>query len=156
MHSLQSWSHAGVRLLDAEIDTIDQQLRNRPVVVDDPLRQQLQTLVNARQTIRNAIQQKGNTPPFNSATTEIDDVAPIERDHKAEVLRTVHDAFHQAGISTNGLGKSLDQQQVVALNKDFNWAPINTEIRATIGGEERTVASTITPAYHLGEPFTTS
>ena len=156
MHSLQSWSHAGVRLLDAKISQLGQQLLNQPVVQNDPVRLRWQVLVNARQTIQNAIQQKGNTPPFNSATTEIDDVATIERDHKAEVLSTVHDAFQQTGISTASLGKSLDQQQVVALNKDFNWAPINTEIRATIGGEERTVASTITPAYHLGEPFTTS
>ncbi len=156
MHSLKSWSQAGVRVLNAEISKLDQQLQNQLVVQDDPVRLRRQVLVNARQTIQNAIQQKGNTPPYNSATTEINDVAPIERDHKAEVLRTVHDAFQQTGISTASLGKSLDQQQVVALNKDFNWAPINTEIRATIGGEERTVASTITPAYHLGEPFTTS
>jgi hypothetical protein len=156
MHSLKSWSQAGVRVLNAEISKLDQQLQNQLVVQDDPVRLRLQTLVDARQTIQNAIQQKGNTPPFNSTTSEIADVAPIERDHKAEVLRTVHDAFQQTGISTASLGKSLDQQQVVALNKDFNWAPINTEIRATIGGEERTVASTIKPAYHLGEPFTTS
>jgi hypothetical protein len=156
MHSLKSWSQAGVRVLNAEISKLDQQLQNQLVVQDDPVRLRLQTLVDARQTIKNAIQQKGNTPPFNSTTSEIADVAPIERDHKAEVLRTVRHAFQQAGIPTDGLDKSLDTQQVVALNEDFNWAPINTEIRATIGGEQRTVASTITPAYHLGEPFTAS
>ena len=156
MHSLQSWSHAGVRLLDAEIDQLDQQLLNQPVVQNDPVRLKRQVLDNARQTIQNAIQQKGNTPPYNSVTSEIADVKPIERDHKAEVLRTVKHAFQQAGISTNTLEKNLEKQQVVALNKDFNWDPIETEIRATIGGEQRVIDSTITPAYHLGEPFTTS
>jgi Enterobacterial virulence protein IpgD len=157
MHSLQSWSHAGVRLLDAEIDQLDQQLQNQPVVQqNDPVLLKRQVLDNARQTIQNAIQLKGNTPPYNSVTSEIADVKPIERDHKAEVLRTVKHAFRQAGISTNTLEKNLEKQQVVALNKDFNWDPIETEIRATIGGEQRVIDSTITPAYHLGEPFTTS
>jgi hypothetical protein len=157
MHSLKSWSQAGVRVLSAEISKLDQQLQNQPVdQQNDAVLLRLQVLVNARQTIQNAIQQKGNTPPYNSVTSEIADVESIERDHKAEVLRTVKHAFQQAGIPMDGLDKSLDTQQVVALNKDFNWDPINTEIRATIGGEQRTVASAITPAYHLGEPFTAS
>ena len=156
MHSLQSWSHAGVRLLDAEIDQLDQQLLNQPVFQNDPVRLKRQVLDNARQTIQNAIQQKGNTPPYNSVTSEIADVKPIERDHKAEVLRTVKHAFQQAGISSNTLEKNLEKQQMKSLNKDFNWDPIDTEIRATIGGEQRVIDSTITPAYHMGEPFTAS
>ena len=67
MHSLKSWSQAGVRVLNAEISKLDQQLQNQLVVQDDPVRLRLQTLVNARQTIQNAIQQKGNTPPYNSS-----------------------------------------------------------------------------------------